>query len=249
MTMGMMGEVILSTSSRSSKRYCCRQAMQLHILVVALACCALVPRVLASYDVWIIRHCDKDDGNCCTAQGVDRAVGWAEYFKGHLSLATGIVTSNYAEESNTCMKGVAPAQTDAKCQGSQRMFDTAFLLSQSMGHPTSAINVDFCSGLDDTTEMAAYMARQPMAQLCVWEHKQIVDIIRAYGINLDSWPDSLSDTYNLVFRVQLGSSSSVGGAANGANTMQYACYNYKSGSPECDKGVADWLKNFDKFSN
>lgn len=201
--------------------------------------------VLGAKDVWVIRHCDKpsdDSSDCCSSQGEARAQGWAAYFKSQgvssSSSSLNVVTSNFELKSSSslCIKGVSPANTDDSCQGSQRMYDTAFLLAQEMSYQGS-LSSKYCSGNDDGPKVASYVKSQPQAsQLVVWEHKQIVDIIRGFGINLSSWPSDLDDTYNIVFHVELSSPA----------VLSYSCYNYQNGSNKCDSGVTSWLRDYDQ---
>lgn len=116
------------------------------------------------------------------------------------------------------------------------MYDTAFLLAKEMSYQGS-ISSKYCSGNDDASKVASYAESQPQAsQLIVWEHHQLVDIIRGFGIDLSSWPSSLDDTYNIAFHVELSSPA----------VLSYSCYNYQDGGNQCDPGVTLWLKDYEQ---
>ena len=211
------------------------------LFVLSLACLFMVATVGASKAVWLIRHCDKssdDSDPCCTSKGYDRARGWAEYFKSRLTpSATGFVSSTYKSDQDTCKKTAGtPTNTYSACQHSQRMWLTASELVNQLGVSETSINTDYCTSdsMKDVAKLAE--GQKEKEALIVWEHNQLVDIIKDLGVGkMSDWPDNLDDVYSLVFRVENG-------------TMEYACYDYSNGSSECPSGVDDWLgKDFNKM--
>jgi hypothetical protein len=215
-------------------------------LVSVFAFASVVVCVSAQQTIWLIRHCDKPatgKSPCCSSQGFDRASGWGSYFTQGVLDGAGFLASNYKDPTNTvCRAGITPpSKIKGTCQSSQRMYLLAYLLAQKVGHPTNAINTQWCSGLNQEPQVASYLQGQKKNQLVVWEHGEIPDIISGFGINIGAWPKTL-DVYNIVFRLQRFSSK-------GGWVLTWGCFNYQTKTTTCEAGASAWLSGFGHISS
>jgi len=216
------------------------------VIVGLLACTCVVSAQQAQQTIWLIRHCDKPavgKSPCCSSQGFDRASGWGGYFSQGVLDNAGFLASNYKDPTNTvCKAGITPpAKIKGTCQSSQRMYLLAYLLAEKVGHPTSAINTQWCSGLNQEPQVASYLQGQKKNQLVVWEHGEIPDIISGFGIDIGAWPKTL-DVYNLVFRLQRFS-------GKGGWVLTWGCWNFQTKTTTCEAGASAWLSGYGHISS
>jgi hypothetical protein len=179
--------------------------------------------------IWFIRHCDKPkspENPCCSDTGYKRAAAWADYFRTHFTDAQ-IYTSNY-NEKKTCI--VSAAKPDRSCQKSQRMYLTASLIHTPLVS-TLPLNTDFCVGDEQRIVEHIRNHRDAKEVLVVWEHKEIVHLIREFGIPLSKWRNRFENEYTLVFMVDVKTKQ-----------LYYDCFDFLEREKGCSPGIRDWLK-------
>ena len=188
--------------------------------------------------IWFIRHCDKPESPanpCCSDKGYKRAKAWLNYFRVKLENPTRvqIYTSNY-NEKKMCI--VSAEKPDRSCQKSQRMYLTASLIHTGLS-ATPKINTQFCVG--DKRRIVDHIRNaKPDTKevLVVWEHKEIVHLIREFdirefGIPLSKWRNRFEDEYTLVFMVDVKTKQ-----------LYYDCFDFLESGKGCSAGIRDWLK-------
>lgn len=171
--------------------------------------------------IWIIRHCDKpsDPNNpCCSERGYERANAWADFFLSRVKNPV-FFASNY-HENKTC--GIRAHHYNRVCQKSQRMYLTAEAIQSVF--PGAPIYTDFCVGekrrlVDNIRHVNA------TDTVLVWEHHEIVEIVRILGHPLRKWRNRWIDEYSLVFMLDIKT-----------NQFDYACMDQI-----CRQEIRDWL--------
>ena len=168
--------------------------------------------------IWLIRHCDKPSrGDCCNPVGYERSILWSNYFNSHLSLSPSpsilegmegpsklegeglfIVTAGY-DDKRLCI----PKETgyESRCQHSQRMYITASSLARNLAVDLSIkIPLDYYYCIGEYRSMIKMVyERKEKDVIIVWEHNEIVEIIRYLGISIDDWKHKYEDNYAQVF--------------------------------------------------
>jgi len=181
-------------------------------------------------DIWFIRHCDKDahSGNDCSIKGYDRARNWANYPPfSSMQEPPIIITSSYRrnKEYPFCR------------QRSERMYITSHILHDTL-QLTSDVDANHCVG-EGKHVLREIVAKKPKNVIVVWEHDEIIEMIRMLGIPLTKWKNRWRDEYGIVFRIQLSDSS----------TLSYDCFSYTSPNTSCiTKDMQQtWLAPFIKI--
>jgi hypothetical protein len=119
------------------------------------------------------------------------------------------------------------------------MFLTATIMKEQLNINTNInINFDYCIGY----------AKQVIKRVCnnifitdaiiVWEHKEIIDIIRSFDISIKKWKNKYSNNYDIVFMIDLKTKQ-----------LFYDCFDYTINISSCSKNIEVWLNNFDKIEN
>ena len=170
--------------------------------------------------LYIVRHCDKDDANGCSAEGYDSAVRWKDFFnnmnlKNPIFYAFGFslkkCKNTSKERANSCPNDVRNVidNTAANCStmnykngsASQRAFLTACPLAIS--HNSSVIT-RFVVGKEDNLVEDIYQQDIGSDIVVVWEHNAIIDIFNSIAkhfgkkTTFPAWSSS-DESYNLIF--------------------------------------------------
>jgi len=213
----------------------------------------------ASKSIWFIRHCDKPHrySSCCSDVGYERANHWHNYFlpRIHLNQPLAIYTSGFSE-TRACVNISTHLSTYSySCQKSQRMYLTALAINQNI--PSSTIcskyyrksrsdSVDisqicrslrraYCIG--DYRRLLHDINLSTSEQiLVVWEHTEIVDMIRAYGIDMPKWRNHFNDLYNIVFHLEFD-------AKNTPTKFTYDLYDFRTNRGSHSREVDEWLRS------
>jgi hypothetical protein len=170
--------------------------------------------------LYIVRHCDKDDANGCSAEGYDSAVRWKDFFNNMnlknpifysfgFSLKKCVVTST--ERENHCPANVTNVidSSATNCStfnykngsASQRAFLTACPLA--MSHNSSVIT-RYVVGKEDDLVEDIYKQDMGSDIIVVWEHNAIIDILNSIAKHFKKkttfppWSSS-DESYNLIF--------------------------------------------------
>ena len=103
------------------------------------------------------------------------------------------------------------------CQKSQRMFLTAYNLHKSFesNDIMSNINAKFCIGEYNAlmNEIEDNINKQIVI---IWEHNEIIDIIRFLGIKIDKWKNKFDDISDIIFMIDEN------------NDLYYDCYDFEN---------------------
>jgi hypothetical protein len=180
---------------------------------------------MAQRNIFIIRHCDKDTGNGCTAQGYARAKKWGSFFakknlKTPLIYAFGFKLKGCVDSQpavkirqNACLVDIEQLLTDVGsdcaynhtgCSSSQRAFITACGASGISG---AQVITEFCVGHEEELVNDLYNQNGDCDIIISWEHNGIIDILNAMSKKFksntifDPWNDKDKNVYNLLFTI------------------------------------------------
>jgi hypothetical protein len=170
--------------------------------------------------LYIVRHCDKDTANGCSAEGYDSAVRWKDFFN-NMNLKNPIVYAfgfslKKCDDTSTVRANPCPVDvrnvidnTAANCSAmnykngsaSQRAFLTACPIATSYN---SSVITRFVVGKEDNLVEDIYQQDIGSDIIVVWEHNAIIDIFNSiakhFGKKTKFPPWSASDeSYNLMF--------------------------------------------------
>ena len=199
-------------------------------------------RLYSLQRIWIIRHCDKPNGitnPCCSQLGYNRAKNWHLYFNKYIQKNTRleIYTSNY-NEKKVCLSDIGDYKSNRICQKSQRMFLTALYLQDNLKNFYNKINLGFCVGEKNRLLTNIFNNSEISDAIIIWEHTEIVQIIREFGIKISRWRNKQVNEYNIVFLINI-------------NTKQlyYDCFDFISNNTLCSKNTELWLHGIPKINN
>ena len=148
--------------------------------------------------LWIIRHCDKPDGNnpCCSQTGYQRALFWSQYLSDKITNSS---TVYFISSGSSSHKKCSSNRTiDTRCQKSERLALTSSIIRKNLYLP-SLISKDFCVG--DTNKLLKAINQSTQTDvILVWEHNEILEIIHKLGWRLKKWPKE--DEYNIIFLIE-----------------------------------------------
>jgi hypothetical protein len=191
--------------------------------------------------IWLIRHCDKtkrENNNCCSKIGYERSKNWQVYFN-ELFDKNNIVkiyTSNF-NEKRICLENLNTTP-NSNCQKSQRMFLTAFLMKEQMklSNLNTNINLDYCIG--DIKNLLKSVTNNIVITdaIIVWEHKEIIDIIRSFEIPIKKWKNKYNNIYDIVFMINLKTKE-----------LFFDCFDYNINRSICSNKAETWLGDFHKI--
>jgi len=130
------------------------------------------------------------------------------------------------------------SMSNTHCQKSQRMFITANTLYsnlQSIGYRVDQIS-KYCVG--EKRQLIDHILRDDTTEdsIVVWEHHEIIQIIREFGISIDTWRNHFIDEYSLVFQIHVES-----------RILHYDCFDFQHQQQPCPKSIDLWLTHFDKI--
>jgi hypothetical protein len=219
---------------------------------------------------------DDHKNPCCSEKGQVQSRMWGNFFTNYFDKndKINIVASNY-RSNNLCKDNITESfyfnkiynsgnfkqrkinqydyyndyYNDDKyvCQKSQRMFLTSQYLSNTLimlNYSVPQINIDYCVGQVD--ELYTYVNMLDQNVILVWEHDDIIKIIRKFGIKIDNWKKKLRDSYNIVFMVDIKNIK-----------LYYSCYNFMElEAPgergiinKCSKNIENWLYKFENIDS
>lgn len=226
----------------------------------------ILPCSFALERIWIIRHCDKPSNKnnpCCSEIGYKRANAWYQYFQTYLKKddKIKIITSNYDFKKSCIPQGlplINTATPNSQCQKSQRMWITGYYIFSNLRvnmkfQLHNQINSEYCVG--QYKEMLHHIMNKDTETtdaIIVWEHNEIIDIIRHLGIKIDPWKND--NIYDIVFMIQLHNKTSTSHARflkhfQPKNKLYYDCYSIEKDGDTCEKTASTWLKKTKKISN
>jgi hypothetical protein len=194
--------------------------------------------------IWLIRHCDKPNSEtnpCCSELGYERAKNWHHYFKTqlHKKSIVKLYASNF-NEKKVCVNNIL-YKPDSKCQKSQRMFLTAFYLREKLNNHLlfqEDINSHYCIG-EKNKLIDNILKNQSVSDvIVVWEHKEIISIIRHFGISIKKWRNQIQNNYDIVFMIDLKTKQ-----------LFYDCFDFMKNITTCPDNVNNWLHNINKIEN
>lgn len=210
----------------------------------------ILKKTFAVNRIWLIRHCDKPKSAydpCCSKLGYERAAQWHLYFEKYIQKRdkVKIYSSNF-NEKKICINNIKYLP-DSSCQKSQRMFLTAYYLQITFKDDaidlSPTIGNDYCVGEKDKLLSVILKDRVVTDAIVVWEHKEIVDIIHSFNIQIKKWKNKFQNIYNLVFMIDVE-----------RRKLFYDCFDFdKNTISNCSEvnDVDKWLSNFnsiDKYS-
>jgi len=206
----------------------------------------ILPRTFAVNRIWLIRHCDKTkniSNPCCSNLGYERASLWHQYFEKYIQKQdkVKIYTSNFTPLKQSCINNINyQSEPNTNCQKSQRMFLTAYYLQNTFKYNmidlSPTINIDYCIG--EKYKLLERILKEQLISdaIVVWEHKEIIDIIRSFNIEIKKWKNKFKNVYNLVFMIDVQ-----------RKLLFYDCFDYvKNEITNCSeiKNIEKWLFNF-----
>jgi len=192
--------------------------------------------------LWLIRHCDKPKSSknpCCSELGYERAKNWYHYFKIHFKKSSiiKIYSSNF-NEKKVCINNIL-YNPNAICQKSQRMFLTAYYLKETLQKFykfQENININFCVGDKNNLLNDILKNKNVTDTILIWEHKEIINIIRFFGIDIKKWKNKFQNNYNIVFMIDIKTKQ-----------LFYDCFDFIENITSCPNKVDLWLNNFNKI--
>ena len=192
--------------------------------------------------LWLLRHCDKPKDNknpCCSEIGKERTKYWIHYFLKVFNKEKSIqfYTSNFRSNEESCMNEKMVYQTNDKCQKSQRMFYTTYYIQKEFiknnFNVNPQININFCIGENSNLLQTILKNADATDSILIWEHDEIIDIIRKFNIQINKWKSKYRHLYDIIFMIDLKS-----------NKLYYECFDYRNYTYYCNNEINHWLSSF-----
>jgi hypothetical protein len=73
--------------------------------------------------------------------------------------------------------------------------------------------------------------------IIVWEHTEIIEIIRHFDIKIKKWRNKHIDEYNIVFLIDIATKQ-----------LYYDCFDFITNNAICSNKVYKWLHNFQNIN-
>ena len=193
--------------------------------------------------IWLIRHCDKPESfkdPCCSKLGYERSKKWHIYFKKYFNKNNKInlYSSNF-NEKRVCINNIQ-YKPDSNCQKSQRMFLTAYYIEeqfQNLFYINDNLNVNYCVGEYEKLLKKIKNNDKITDAIIVWEHKEIIDIIRSFNIDIKKWKNKYKNYYDIIFMIDVKTKQ-----------LFYDCFDFVKNTTECSSNINLWLDNFKKIN-
>jgi len=195
----------------------------------------------------MLRHCDKPidpRDSCCSDVGHQREQRWSTFL--HRYLDKGSIIKLYASNFHsiqTCgyhIDYTLMTTTPKKhCQKSQRMYSSAYCIKKNLEslkyEVISYIDTNNCIGQETDVLHSITNSTQVTDAILIWQHDEILDIIRSYGIPIESFEKSDKNVYDIAFMVDTSSKK-----------LYYECFQYYDSSSlsSCQTAINTWLKKF-----
>jgi len=125
------------------------------------------------------------------------------------------------------------------CQKSQRMYLTAYYIHNALTNNYRVgkdINLHYCIGYKHKLLSNLHKTTNIQDAIVIWEHKEIIQIIREFNIKIDKWHNKLEHVYDLIFLIDVNTGK-----------LYRDCYSFITNQTSCSKDVSLWLKDFDKI--
>lgn len=210
-------------------------------------------------NLWIIRHCDKNTFDpCCSFEGIERSNHWINFFEKYINFNSNVKIYTSKFNLYNLKKICFPVkindhsnmsklffQVDKNCQKSQRMYISANILSSLIYQKYNkniTLDSEYCVGkisklfekiqLDITNSKIS-------DGILIWEHKEIIDLIRLFGLKLSKWNNNLSDQFQIVFKINFEFHKPI---------LYYDCYDYKINNIGCESKINSWLEKYSRVS-
>lgn len=200
--------------------------------------------VYASERIWLIRNCDKpkDIHNmCCSNKGYARANAWNLYFERYFSdNYIKIYSSNfYKGNDNLCIRDIGHIG-DKDCRFSQRTYLTANFLQNSLlrYNLSTTINSDYCIGFHKDMIKNILNYTEFTDTIIVWEHIEMLDILRYFDFNVEFSPDKIENNYDLIFMIDTKH-----------RRMYYDCFDYNNNVIQCNRKITKILHNISTINS
>lgn len=198
--------------------------------------------------IWLLRHCDKPKDNqnpCCNQLGYFRANQWHTYFERYFDSKTiiKIYTSGFYNENknNLCEIAINKYPENKKCKKSRRMWLTANIINNTLSKKYNLkgkINDDYCSGdYKKIIKNIKENKKKYTDSIIVWQHHEIIDIIKHYDIKIDKWINK--NIYDILFMIDV--------------TQKKLYYDFYVIDNKTDNhldnidSINKWLKDFDRI--
>lgn len=213
--------------------------------------------------IWLLRHCDKPleyTNPCCNKIGEERTFGWIHYFIPIFTEKNKIefYTSNFNNNNNEkhCVLENINYYSNDRCKSSQRMFFTSYHIQYSFMNVCNKninnknckehndrwiinpkINNNFCTGESKLLMNTIMKNNHDNTDIfIIWEHKEMIDIIRYFGIKIDKWRRKYGKHYDIIFMIDVPNKK-----------LYYDCYNYSTIVIKCLPEIEEWLKPFGRI--
>jgi hypothetical protein len=110
-------------------------------------------------------------------------------------------------------------------------------LTNNKYHVKNNIILNYCIG--DKSQLLNHIMKNKNINdaIVVWEHKEIIEIIRYFNINILKWNNKFTDVYDLIFMIDVEN-----------NKLYIDCYNFITNGISCSQDVKTWLQDFDSIS-
>ena len=94
--------------------------------------------------------------------------------------------------------------------------------------------MNYCIGDDKDKIIDSVSNRMDVTDaILIWEHKEIIDIIRSFDIDIKSWKNKYESIYDIVFMIDIKT-----------HKLFYDCFDFIYNSTNCSKNVDIWLNDF-----
>ena len=215
------------------------------MLCVSLSCIYLsnaIPQRL-----WMIRHCDKpinDADSCCSDFGHQREQKWSIFLHKYLDQENSVIemyASNF-RTIQTCNYNInyefMTSTPRKNCQRAQRMYSSAYYIKENLESLNYTIvkniNTNNCIGEESDVVHSINNSTQITDAILIWQHDEILQIIRSFGINANDFSKSDKYIYDVAFMLDISS-----------NKLYYECFEYYDVSvSSCSPLIHSWLNSF-----
>jgi hypothetical protein len=96
------------------------------------------------------------------------------------------------------------------------------------------LNLNYCIG--ETTKLLDTILKNKAFYtdiLIIWEHHEIIDIIRHFDIDISRWKNKYKHEYDIVFMIDYPE-----------NKLYFDCYNFEKNEIQCKSTIHEWLSEF-----
>ena len=199
--------------------------------------------------LWMLRHCDKpidDADSCCSDVGHQREQKWSIFLHRYLDQEDSFIemyASNF-RTIQTCNYNInyeLMTSTPRKhCQRAQRMYSSAYYIKENLESLNYSIikNIDTnnCIGEESAVIHSITNSTHTITDaILIWQHDEIMEIIRSFGITMNDFSKSDKYIYDIAFMLDISNKK-----------LYYECFEYYdvSSVSSCSPLIHSWLKSF-----